>query len=400
MTVGLEKTAEACPDFHAGQNAARVLVERTHQAGAVLHRRVAHPRVELGAEGNVAHEATGPHDHCPASADVDDLLSFVDIAVAPVALQPFAGHGTDVRRVACLDTDNPAGIATLADDFVHVPVEHEPDASLAGGVFNGAGDDEAAPDAVRSTKLYAAAGIMLPDHDWGWLKAITSRLCKSAPKRPRMGPVITSMQLLDLGEKLMDESKSAPACPISKQDAVNYRDGFLAAFVAFIPVRLRNLAAIEIDRHLVRHGDRRFIIIPGEETKNAEPIEFPFPEQLEGYVSYYLDVVRPRLLQHTNNSALWVSRQRSALSQVTIGKIFQRLSGHLGVHVSPHDARDAAATLWAISRPDQISVSSDLLGHADLRMNKHYNRARGIEASRAHARVIAAIRRKQKRRSG
>src|SRR5262249_21660414 len=29
---------------------------------------------------------------------------------------------------------------------------HEPDASLAGGVFNGAGDDEAAPYAVRSTK--------------------------------------------------------------------------------------------------------------------------------------------------------------------------------------------------------------------------------------------------------
>src|SRR5262249_20246976 len=152
VKVGLEKTAEARPDLHAGQDAARVLVERTHQAGAVLHRRFAHPRVETGAEGNVAHIATGPHDHCPASADVDDLLSFVDIAVAPVALQPFAGHGTDARRVACLDTDNPAGIATLADDFVHVPVEHEPDASLAGGVFNGAGDDEAAPYAVRSTK--------------------------------------------------------------------------------------------------------------------------------------------------------------------------------------------------------------------------------------------------------
>src|SRR5262249_50181213 len=152
VKVGLEKTAEARPDLHAGQDAARVLVERTHQAGAVLHRRFAHPRVETGAEGNVAHIATGPHDHCPASADVDDLLSFVDIAVAPVALQPFAGHGTDARRVACLDTDNPAGIATLADDFVHVPVEHEPDASLAGGVFNGAGDDEAAPYAVGSTK--------------------------------------------------------------------------------------------------------------------------------------------------------------------------------------------------------------------------------------------------------
>src|SRR4029077_3981122 len=115
--------------LHAGQDAARVLVERTHQAGAELHRRFAHPRVEHGAEGNVAHIATGPHDHCLASADVDDLLGFVDIAVAPVALQPFASLGTEARRVACLDTDNPARIATPADDLVHVPVAQEPDAS-------------------------------------------------------------------------------------------------------------------------------------------------------------------------------------------------------------------------------------------------------------------------------
>ena len=151
VKVGLVKTAEARPDLHAGQDAARVLVERTHQAGAVLHRRFAHPRVEHGAEGNVAHIAAGPHDHCPASADVDDLLGFVDIAVARIALQPFASLGTEARRVACLDTDNPARIATLADDFVQVPVEHEPDARLAGAVFNRARDDEAAAYAVRST---------------------------------------------------------------------------------------------------------------------------------------------------------------------------------------------------------------------------------------------------------
>src|SRR5262249_11094626 len=137
------------PALHAGRDASRVRVERPHQAGAVLHRRFAHPRVEHVAEGNVAHIAARRHDHCPASADVDDLLGFVDIAVARIALQPFASLGTEARRVACLDTDNPARIATLADDFVQVPVEHEPDARLAGAVFNRARDDEAAAYAVR-----------------------------------------------------------------------------------------------------------------------------------------------------------------------------------------------------------------------------------------------------------
>ena len=39
--------------------------------------------------------------------------------------------------------------------------------------------------------------------------------------------------------------------------------------------------------------------------------------------------------------------------------------------------RDAAATTWALSAPDQIGVARDLLAHSDLRTTiKHYNRAR------------------------
>jgi hypothetical protein len=44
-------------------------------------------------------------------------------------------------------------------------------------------------------------------------------------------------------------------------------------------------------------------------------------------------------------------------------------------------------------------VVRDLLTHSDLRTLKHYNRAKGIEASRAYGQVIAGIRRKQNRRS-
>jgi hypothetical protein len=61
--------------------------------------------------------------------------------------------------------------------------------------------------------------------------------------------------------------------------------------------------------------------------------------------------------------------------------------------VTPHDARDAAATFWAIVAPGQIGVARDLLAHDRLRTtNKYYNRAKGIEASRLQARLIAKIR--------
>ena len=69
------------------------------------------------------------------------------------------------------------------------------------------------------------------------------------------------------------------------------------------------------------------------------------------------------------------------------------------MRITPHDARSAAATTWAVADPDQILVARDLLAHSDLRTTtKYYNRAKGIEASRAHAHVIAALR-KQIRQS-
>ena len=258
-----------------------------------------------------------------------------------------------------------------------------------------------APRSVAShiEALYQAARAMMPDRDWTWLKVVKARLNAAAPAQSSTGPVITSLQLLDLGQQLMEESKPAPGTSISRQDATHYRDGLMVALLAFSPIRPKNLAALELARHVVREGDRWFVIIPPEETKTKTPIEFLVPELLEPYLACYLDVVRPRILGRRACAALWVSpKGGGALSRVGINKSFQRLSSRLGVHISPHDARDAAATTWAISAPDQIGVARDLLAHANLRTTiKHYNRAKGIEASRAYSQVIAGMRRKRRR---
>jgi integrase len=245
--------------------------------------------------------------------------------------------------------------------------------------------------------LHQAARVMMPERDWTWLKAIAARLYAAAPTHAPGGPVITSVQLLELGQQLMDETKPTSNTPISKNDAVRYRDGLMAALLAFIPIRRKNLASLEIGRHLIREGDRWFVIIPREEAKTGTPIEFLVPELLQSYLAAYLDIVRPQMLRHPTCAALWVSSNGGALSRVTISDSFRRLSSRLGFRITPHDARDAAATTWAISAPDQIGVARDLLAHSDLRTTiKYYNRARGIEASRAYGRVIAGMRRGHK----
>jgi integrase len=160
-------------------------------------------------------------------------------------------------------------------------------------------------------------------------------------------------------------------------DAIRYRDGLMIALLGLNPMRHKNFAALEIGRDLVREGENWFIAIPPEDTKTKIPLDFEVPELLQPYLETYLDHVRPRMLRRPACNALWVSAKGGALSYSAVGPVFTRhTTRRLGIRITPHDARDAAATTWAIAAPDQIGVARDLLTHSDLRMTRHYNRAR------------------------
>jgi integrase/recombinase XerD len=251
--------------------------------------------------------------------------------------------------------------------------------------------------ASQTDALYGAARIMLPEGDWSWLRAVKARLYLAAGPKGPSGPVITSVQLVDLGQQLMTESTIAPGTRVKMADAIRYRDGLMIALLGLNPMRHKNFAAIQIGRDLVREGENWFIAIPPEDTKTKIPLDFEVPELLQPYLETYLDHVRARMLRRPACNALWVSAKGGALSYSAVGPVFTRhTTRRLGIRITPHDARDAAATTWAIAAPDQIGVARDLLTHSDLRMTRHYNRARGIEASRTHAQLLAKIRRRRR----
>lgn len=251
--------------------------------------------------------------------------------------------------------------------------------------------------AIQMDALYGAARAMMPEQDWSWLRSVKARLYSAAGRKSPSGPVITSVQLVDLGEQLMNESKIVPGTPVKMADAIRYRDGLMIAVLGFIPARHKNFAAIQIGRDLVREGEKWFIAIPPEDTKTKIPLDFEVPKLLQPHLERYIDHVRPRMLRRPACNALWVSAKGGALSYSAVGPVFTRhTTRRLGIRITPHDARDAAATTWAIAAPDQIGVARDLLTHSDLRTTRHYNRARGIEASRTHAQLLAKICRRRR----
>ncbi len=253
--------------------------------------------------------------------------------------------------------------------------------------------------AIQMDSLYGAARTMMPKTSWVWLRDIKTRLYSAAPRGTSSRPVITSVQLADLGIALMEESNIAADKPIKMVDAVRYRDGFIIALWGYVPLRHKNFAAIEIDRDLIKEDSNWSIVIPPEETKTKTYIEFAIPEELRERLSTYLNYVRPRMLRRSGCKALWVSAKGGPLSYSAFGLVMTRhTTERLGIRVTPHDARDAAATTWAIAAPHQIGIARDLLAHADLRTTtKYYNRAKGVEASRIHNQLIARLRKRSDR---
>lgn len=250
--------------------------------------------------------------------------------------------------------------------------------------------------AIQIDALYKAARVMMPGLDLSWLRSIKARLHSAAPLQGASGPVVTSPQILAVGQHLMDEVDPQPQDRLTLAQALRYRDGLMISLLAFVPLRRKNLAALEIDRHMVSEGESRFICIPAAECKTRTPIEFAIPEFLLPYLNVYLRIVRPRILNDATCKALWVSPKGGALRYGAIGDIISRhTTAVMGIRLTPHDMRDAAATTWALAAPGEIGISRDLLSHSDLRTTeKHYNRANGVQASRTLAKILQFVKRR------
>jgi len=125
--------------------------------------------------------------------------------------------------------------------------------------------------------LYGAARAMMPEQDWSWLRSVKARLYSAAGPKGPSGPVITSVQLVDLGQELMTESKMVPGTPIRMTDAIRYRDGLMIALLGLVPLRHKNFAALQIGRDLIKEGEDWFVAIPAEDTKTKIAMDFPVP---------------------------------------------------------------------------------------------------------------------------
>ena len=132
-------------------------------------------------------------------------------------------------------------------------------------------------------------------------------------------------------------------------------------------------------------------------TKSGRPDERAVPAWLNRYIDVYLNQLRPVLLgSRPPTNALWISSTTGRrMTTKNLGTLISKITLEaIGVNVSPHLFRTAAASTAAGYGRNTPHLASALLNHTDPRVTEeHYNRATSIAASTVYAAITNSFRR-------
>jgi integrase len=239
-------------------------------------------------------------------------------------------------------------------------------------------------------KLRRAAQLLAPTVDFSWLTEIEKDLALVMEPRSKFDRLVFTERLVEAGLILVAEAQEFANNDLARARGV--RNGLMVALLALCPIRLKNFAALEIGQTFKEIYGRWWIALPRMSTKSRRADERPVPAFLNQCIDAYLKESRPVLLgSRPATNALWISSTTGrAMTTKNMGTLISRITlATLGVDVSPHLFRTAAASTAATYGGNTPHLASAVLHHTDPRVTeKHYNRASSLSASKVYAEII------------
>jgi site-specific recombinase XerD len=239
-------------------------------------------------------------------------------------------------------------------------------------------------------KLRRAAELMNPQADFGWLREIENDLALLIEPKSKFDRLVLAERLVEAGLTLVTEARK-----FAKNDferARDVRNGLMIALLAACPIRIKNFAELEIGKTLKQVDGRWWITLPASSTKSHRIDERRVPDYLNAIIEFYLAQARPPLIGAKSGSNwLWISsRTGSRFTTKNLGTLISKITLQaIGVDVSPHLFRTAAATTSALHGGSTPHLASAVLGHTDPRVTyAHYNRASSVNAAKAYATIV------------
>jgi integrase len=243
-------------------------------------------------------------------------------------------------------------------------------------------------------KLRRAAQLMEPSSDFSWLLEIEKDVAVVTQPRNKAERLVLAHRLLEAGLALIDEAEASAKTEIQRARAV--RNGLIIALLALHPLRIKNFGTLRIGSSIKLVGSQWWLSIRVKETKSHRLDERRIPDFMTPIVNRYVKVHRPILFgPKPTDETFWVSSTRGGQFTVkNMGTLISRITlKTVGVDVSPHLFRMAAASAAAIECKDLPYLAAGVLNHRDRRTTEeHYIRHGSLHASMALAEIVSTYR--------
>jgi integrase len=238
--------------------------------------------------------------------------------------------------------------------------------------------------------LRRAVELIAPSQNFSWLAELEKDLALVMQPRSKLDRLFFTEQLVRAGLILMAESSDFTG---DFARARGIRNGLMIVLLALYPSRRKNFATLELGTTFQTIRGSWWMILPALITKSRRPDERRVAAWLNPWIKLYVDECRP-ILRGTNTvdtNALWISSKTGG--PLTVRKVGMLISAvtleRLGVALSPHLFRCAAATSAATHSSNMRHLGSAILNHRDPRVTEeHYNRASSISAANTYATII------------
>ena len=132
------------------------------------------------------------------------------------------------------------------------------------------------------------------------------------------------------------------------------------------PVRVGNLMSIRLGHNLIRPGgskDRYLLQFPHYDVKNRIDLTFPLTLLTTEMVDEFIQVFRPYLGESHRGDWLFPGRAKNRSAHHASEMIAKTLEKEVGLRVTAHQFRHAAAAIILKKRPGEYGYVQRVLGH-------------------------------------
>jgi hypothetical protein len=181
-------------------------------------------------------------------------------------------------------------------------------------------------------------------------------------------------KLLHLPEKLVKLSKRSNLH--DHKAALLVQAALTIEILLYAPMRINNLASLNIEQHLrrikVKREDRVQIYIPASEVKNDRALHYELGSQTTVLLDYYLQSARPILLRNPSDFLFPAQngdrKRNDALSRL----IKEMILEHTGLTINAHLFRSIAGKIHSLAAPGDFVTLSHVIGDSLKTAMKSY----------------------------